>query len=404
VIACPPGSGILERLLPDDATAIELSIVMPCLNEARTLPACIEKAFRAFREQNLSAEVVIADNGSTDGSVEIATRLGARVVNVAARGYGAALHAGIEAARGTFVIMGDADDSYDFSAIAPFVERLRAGAELVMGCRFPSGGGTIMPGAMPWKHRVFGNPVLTGMGRLLFHAPISDFYCGLRGFRRDWVVGLDLRTTGMEFALEMVTKATVMNARIEEVPITLYKDGRDRPPHLRSWRDGWRSVRFFLLYSPRWLFLVPGILLFAAGGAACAALLPGPVHVGSMGFDTTTMLVAAMVLILGYQLIIYAVFTRLFAITEKLLRPDKLTAIFFTRITLEGGIAAGSFLLIGGLALLIYAVHLWQLHGFGAFNYSESQRLVIPAVTAIILGVQTIFASFFLSILGLARR
>jgi glycosyltransferase involved in cell wall biosynthesis len=208
------GSGNLEHLLSDDATAIELSIVMPCLNEARALPACIEKAFRAIREHNLSAEVVVADNGSTDGSVEIALRLGARVVNVAERGYGAALHAGIEAARGVFVIMGDADDSYDFSAIAPFVERLRAGAELVMGCRFPSGGGTIMPGAMPWKHRWFGNPMLTGMGRLLFHSPISDFYCGLRGFRRDWAVGLDLRTTGMEFALEMVTKATVMNARI----------------------------------------------------------------------------------------------------------------------------------------------------------------------------------------------
>ena len=273
-----------------------------------------------------------------------------------------------------------------------------------MGSRFPSGGGTIMPGAMPWKHRWFGNPMLTGMGRLLFHSPISDFYCGLRGFRRDWAVALDLRTTGMEFALEMVTKATVMNARIEEVPITLHKDGRDRPPHLRSWRDGWRSVRFFLLYSPRWLFLVPGILLFLAGGIACAALLPAPVHFGSMGFDTTTMLVAAMVLLLGYQLIIYAVFTRLFAITEKLLRPDKLTTKFFSVVSLEGGIAAGSVLLIGGLALLIYAVHLWQLRAFGAFDYSQSQRIVIPAVTAIILGVQTIFASFFLSILGLARR
>ena len=377
---------------------------MPCLNEARALPSCIEKAFRAIRAHNLSAEVVVADNGSTDGSVEIARRLGARVVNVAERGYGAALHAGIEAARGTFVIMGDADDSYDFSAIMPFVERLRAGADLVVGCRFPSGGGTIMPGAMPWKHRWFGNPMLTGMGRLLFHSPISDFYCGLRGFRRDWAVALDLRTTGMEFALEMVTKATVMNARIEEVPITLHKDGRDRPPHLRSWRDGWRSVRFFLLYSPRWLFLVPGILLFLAGGIACAALLPAPVHFGSMGFDTTTMLVAAMVLLLGYQLIIYAVFTRLFAITEKLLRPDKLTTKFFSVVSLEGGIAAGSVLLIGGLALLIYAVHLWQLRAFGAFDYSQSQRIVIPAVTAIILGVQTIFASFFLSILGLARR
>ena len=391
-------------LSSDGTDSFELSIVMPCLNEARTLPACIGKAFQGIRELGLSAEVIVADNGSSDGSPDIARQLGARVVHVAQRGYGAALHDGINAARGRFVIMGDADDSYDFSAIGPFMERLRAGADLVMGSRLASGGGTIMPGAMPWKHRWIGNPLLTRMGRLFFHAPISDFYCGLRGFRRDWAVELDLRTTGMEFALEMVTKAAVMNARIEEVPITLYKDGRDRKPHLRSWRDGWRSVRFFLLYSPRWLFLVPGIFLFLSGGAACAALLPGPLHIGSMGFDTTTMLVAAMVLILGFQLIIYAVFTRLFAITEKLLRSDWLTDRLFSVITLEGGIAAGSILLIGGLALLGYAVHLWQLRSFGAFDYSESQRLVIPAVTTIILGVQTIFASFFLSILGLARR
>src|SRR5262245_44859720 len=377
---------------------------MPCLDEAKTLPLCIAKAQRAIHEQNLDAEIIVADNGSTDGSPDFARQLGARVVHVAQRGYGAALHAGIEAAQGTFVIMGDADDSYDFSAIAPLIERLRGGADLVMGCRLPAGGGTIMPGAMPWKHRWIGNPLLTRMGRLFFHAPISDFYCGLRGFRRDWAVALDLRTTGMEFALEMVTKAAVMRARIDEVPITLYKDGRDRRPHLRSWRDGWRSVRFFLLYSPTWLFLIPGILLFIAGAAGCAALLPGPLHIGSMGFDTTTMLVAAMVLILGFRLIIYAVFTRLFAITEKLLLSDWLTDKLFSVITLEGGIAAGTIMTIGGLVLLGYAVRLWQLHGFGAFDYSESQRLVIPAVTTIILGVQTIFASFFLSILGLARR
>ncbi|HEX3579858.1 MAG TPA: glycosyltransferase family 2 protein [Thermoanaerobaculia bacterium] len=383
---------------------VELSIVMPCLNEARTLPACIAKAFQAIRELHLSAEVVVADNGSTDGSVELAEALGARVVNVPERGYGAALHAGIEAARGRFVIMGDADDSYDFAAIAPFVERLRGGADLVMGCRFPSGGGTIMPDAMPWKHRWIGNPLLTWMGRSFFHAPITDFYCGLRGFRRGFVVALDLRTTGMEFALEMVTKAAVTKSRIEQVPITLYKDGRDRAPHLRSWRDGWRSVRFFLLYSPRWLFLAPGVLLFLAGAAGCAALLPAPVHIGSMGFDTTTMLVAAMVLILGFQLIIYAVFTRLFAITEGLLRPEPVTTWLFSVISLEGGIAAGSILFAGGMGLLTYAVRLWQLHNFGAFDYSDSQRLVIPAVTTIIIGVQTIFASFFLSILGLARR
>jgi len=388
----------------DERESIELSIVMPCLNEARTLPACIEKAFAAIRAHDLSAEVIVADNGSTDGSIELAQRLGARVVHVAQRGYGAALLAGIEGARGELVIMADADDSYDFGAIFPFVERLRAGNDLVMGCRLPRGGGTILPGAMPWKHRWIGNPVLSAIGRLLFHAPVTDFHCGMRGFRRDFILSLNLRTTGMEFASEMVIKATINGGRISEVPITLHRDGRDRPPHLRSWRDGWRHLRFMMLMSPRWLFLIPGFAMFAAGAIVCGVLIPGPFYIGRIGFDTSTMLVGAMALLLGFQIVIYALFSRIFAVTEGLLRPDPAMARLSEVITLETGILAGGVLSIGGMALLVWATVLWGRHGFGPIDYAKSQRIVIPAVTAIILGMQIVFSSFFLSVLGLRRR
>jgi glycosyltransferase involved in cell wall biosynthesis len=387
-----------------DAASVELSIVMPCLNEARTLPACIGKALRAIESHGLAAEVIVADNGSEDGSVEIAQRLGARVVRVAERGYGAALLAGIEAARAPFVIMGDADDSYDFGAIFPFVERLRAGDDLVMGCRLPSGGGTILPGAMPWKHRWIGNPVLSAVGRRLFHCPVTDFHCGMRGFRRDFVLSLDLRTTGMELASEMVIKSTVQRGRISEVPITLYPDGRGRAPHLRSWRDGWRHLRFMMLMSPRWLFLMPGFALFLAGAVVCGVLIPGPVFVGHIGFDTSTMLVGAMALLLGFQVVIYALFSRAFAVSEGLLKPDPLMVRLFGIVTLESGIAAGAAFALGGVALLARATLIWRAHGFGPLDYSKSQRIVIPAVTAIVLGMQIIFSSFFLSVLGLRRR
>jgi glycosyltransferase involved in cell wall biosynthesis len=377
---------------------------MPCLNEAKTLPLCIRKAQQAIREQKLEAEIVVADNGSTDGSIVIAEQLGARVVHVSTRGYGAALHAGIEAARGRFVIMADADDSYDFGAIAPFITRLRADDDLVMGCRLPAGGGTITPGAMPWKHRWLGNPVLSAIGRRLFRAPVTDFHCGMRGFRRDFILALDLRTTGMEFASEMVIKATINGGRISEVPITLYPDGRDRPPHLRSWRDGWRHLRFMLLMSPRWLFLAPGFAMFLLGGLVCAILLPRPFYIGRVGFDTSTMLVGAMMLILGFQVVIYALFSRIFAVTEGLLKPDPRMDRLFHYITLETGLIAGTTTALGGLALLVYATILWGRQGFGPIDYSRSQRIIIPAVTAIILGIQIGFSSFFLSILGLRRR
>ncbi len=384
--------------------AIELTIVMPCLNEARTLPVCIAKAQEAIRAHGIAAEIVVADNGSTDGSVEIAQRLGARVVPVAQRGYGAALAAGIQAARGQYVLMGDADDSYDFGEAPAFLAKLREGADLVMGCRLPSGGGTILPGAMPWKHRWIGNPTLSAVGRFFFRAKVKDFYCGLRAFRRDFVLALDLRTTGMEFALEMVIKSHLAQGRIAEVPITLSPDGRGRAPHLRTWSDGWRSIRFMMLMSPRWLFLVPGVALMLAGAISAGFLIAGPVRIGRAGFDTSTLLVACMVLTLGIQIVIYAFFSRMFAVTERLLPPDPLLNRITRVFTLESGLMAGAALALGGTALLIYSAFQWRSEGFGSLNYSQSQRIIIPAVTAMVIGVQVIFSSFFLSILGLSRR
>ena len=386
------------------AATLELSVVMPCLNEARTLGACIRKAQRAIAERGLAAEIIVADNGSTDGSQQLARELGARVVDVPERGYGAALMSGIRAAHGDYIVMADADDSYDFGELGRFVDRLREGNELVMGCRLPSGGGTIMPGAMPWKHRWLGNPVLSALGRMMFRSGVRDFHCGMRGFRRDAIVALDLRTTGMEFASEMVIKATLRGARIAELPITLHKDGRDRPPHLRSWRDGWRHLRFMLLFSPRWLFLAPGVALLLAGMIFGAALVAGPLFVGHVGFDTSTLLMASMSVIVGFQLIVYATFTRAFAVSEGLLKPDKLTPRLMRVVTLEVGIVAGLVCTAIGLALIVHAVLMWRQHGFGALNYSVSQRWIIPGVTGVILGIQIIFSSFFISVLGLARR
>ena len=392
------------RLTTADREPRELSIVMPCLDEALTLPVCLRKAQEAIREHGLDAEIIVADNGSTDGSIEIASSAGARVIPVATRGYGAALAAGIAAATGRYVIMADADDSYDFGAIMPFLERLRAGDDLVMGCRLPAGGGTIVPGAMPLKNRLIGNPFLSLLGRFLFRSKVTDFHCGLRGFRRQAVLDLDLRTTGMEFASEMVIKASIRGARISEVPITLYKDGRDRRPHLRPWRDGWRHLRFMLLFSPRWLFLVPGLLLLFAGTVISGALMRGPVRIGRAGFDTSTMMVGSMMMIVGYQVVVYAVFTRAFAVTERLLKPDKLTERALRLVTLERGVVMGFVMAAAGVFLIGWATLIWKQHNWGGLNYSQSQRLVIPGITLLILGMQTVFSSFFLSVLGLSRR
>lgn len=384
-----------------DPGAIEVSVVMPCLNEAATLETCIRKAQAALAEGQIEGEIVIADNGSTDGSIDIAQRLGARVVQVAARGYGNALMGGIAASAGKFIIMGDADDSYDFGDIHKFVAQLRKGSQLVMGNRFRGG---IKPGAMPALHQYLGNPALTRIGRLFFHSPVGDFYCGLRGFRKDAYSTLGLRTTGMEFATEMVVKATLLKLKIDEVPTTLSPDGRGRPPHLRTWRDGWRTLRFFLLYSPRWLFLYPGLALMITGIILGLWLLPSPRTLGTVTFDVHTMLYCAAMVLLGFQAITFAVFTKLFAITEGLLPPDPALDRLFRYINLEVGLGIGGLLVLAGLASSVIAVRTWGLQHFGPLDYARTMRIVIPAALLLILGVQTIFSSFFLSVLGLRRR
>jgi len=385
----------------EEPGGLEVSVVMPCLNEAETLGTCIEKARRSLAELGVEGEVVVADNGSSDGSPEIAKRLGARLVHVKERGYGSALLGGIEAARGTYVIMGDADDSYDFTALGPFVAKLREGYDLVMGNRFRGG---IRPGAMPALHRYLGNPVLTGLGRLLFRSPTGDFHCGLRGFRRRAALDMDLQTTGMEFASEMVVKATLLGLRIAEVPTTLSPDGRSRPPHLRSWRDGWRHLRFLLVFSPRWLFLYPGLALMALGAALGLWILPGPRAVFGVELDVHTLMYAAAAVFIGYQSVTFAVFTKFFAIHEGLLPEDPRLARVLRHVTLETGLAAGLLLVLLGLGGTLWALSDWGAQSFGPLEPTQTLRIVIPAFLALTLGCQTVLSSFFLSVLALRRR
>ena len=380
---------------------IELTILMPCLNEAETIARCIEKAKVGLVRAGVPGEILIADNGSTDGSQAIAEKLGARVVPVAAKGYGNALRGGIEAARGEWIVMGDADDSYDFAEVDRFVKRFQAGDELVMGCRLPSGGGRIMPGAMPWKNRWIGNPVLTTIGRVFFKCPAHDFHSGLRGFTKTAYYKMELQTTGMEFASEMAIKGTLRGLKISEVPITLHQDGRSRPPHLKPWRDGWRHLRFMLLYSPRWLFLIPGLLLLAAGLALAVVLSFGNLKLGPVVLDVGTLAVACMTVIVGFQLVAFAFFTKVFAIAEKLLPEDpKLNGLFKT-VTLEKGLLFGLGLLLAGLVMLGHAVWLWRETGYGQLLPADNLRRLIPAATLVVLGIQNIFSSFFMSVLGL---
>jgi glycosyltransferase involved in cell wall biosynthesis len=373
---------------------LELTILMPCLNEAATVAACVDAAQQALGDLGVPGEVLVADNGSTDGSRELAAAHGARVVPVAERGYGAALLAGIEAARGRYVVMGDADLSYDFAEAGRYLARLREGYDLVMGNRFE---GAIEPGAMPSLHRYVGNPVLSGLGRLFFGSPVGDFHSGMRGFRRDAMTGLHLRTTGMEFASEMIVRASLAKLRIGEVPTTLRPDRRGRPPHLRTWRDGWRHLRFLLLYSPRWLFLYPGAVLALVGLVASAALLPTPrVH---------TLVYAAMLVIIGFQTIVFAAFTKIFAINEGLLPPDRRLDRVFRVVTLEVGLSLGVVMVAAGIAGSLYALAVWEQTAFGALDASSlAMRIVIVSSSAIALGVQVILSSFFFSILGLRRR
>ena len=383
-----------------EPTAIEVSIVMPCLNEAETVARCIQKAQRAAAGLGLRAEVVVADNGSTDGSAVIARELGARVVEVPRKGYGSALIGGVEASQGEFVVMGDADDSYDFGEIGPFIDRLRAGDDLVVGNRFT---GRIEPGAMPWLHRWLGNPVLSNLTRAFFHTPVGDTHCGLRAFRKDAFERMQLRATGMEFASEMVIKASLKGMRISEVPVVLHPDGRSRPPHLRTWRDGWRHLRFMLLFSPRWLFLYPGLALFAAGVVLSAALLPGPLRIGGVRLDVHTLLVAGFLALLGYQLVLFAVFTKIFAVREGFHPPHPTLERLFRYVTLEVGLAVGALMALAGVIGMIAAVVSWHAVGFGNLDPSLTMREVIPAVVLMALGTQTVFASFFISILSIER-
>lgn len=395
----------MEKDAPDkDTSSPEVSVVMPCLNEADTLATCIGKAQQALREHSIAGEIVVADNGSTDGSQAIAVRMGARIINVDAKGYGNALMGGIAVARGRFVIMGDADDSYDFLEIPKFVEKLRQGFDLVQGCRLPSGGGKILSGAMPLLHRWWGNPMFSLMAQWWFHAPIHDVYCGLRGFTKDLYNRLDQRCTGMEFATEMIIKSSLYGLKIAEVPITLHPDGRKaHAPHLKTFRDGWRTLRFFLMYSPRWLFLVPGALLILAGLAGFALAMPG-MTIRGMTFDAHTLLFSSLAILCGYQSVLFAIFTKTFAISEGLMPEDPGLTRFFELVNLEKGLIVSSAVLLVGLALLLAAVNQWRVAGFGPLDYARTMRLVIPGATLTALGFQTILSSFFISILGMRRR
>ena len=385
------------------AGQLELSVVMPCLNEADTLATCIEKAHRAMRESNIHGEVVVADNGSTDGSIEIAEELGARVVHVREKGYGNALQGGIAASRGRYVIMGDADDSYDFLEIPKFVSKLRAGFDLAQGCRLPRGGGKVLPGAMPKSHRWLGNPMFSFMVRKMFDAPINDVYCGLRGFTRKLYDQLQLRSPGMEFATEMIIKSSLFDVKIAEVPTTLHPDGRkSHAPHLRTIRDGWRTLRFFLMYSPKWLYLVPGLGLCLMGLLGYALAMPGATLFGAT-LDAHTLLAASLSVLLGFQLLQFAVFSKTFAISEGLTPPDQKHSRLLSVLTLERCLAAGVTSAVAGVGLMVGAVSQWSAVSFGALDYATTMRWVIPGVTLVALGCQTVFSSFFVSILRMGR-
>ena len=384
------------------AEPIELTILMPCLNEAETLAVCVNKALGYLERSGVVGEVLIADNGSTDGSQKIAESLGARVVDIAEKGYGSALNGGIEHARGTYVIMGDADDSFDFGTLDGFVERLRAGDELVMGNRFRGG---IEPGAMPPLHKYLGNPVLSWIGRMLFRSPIKDFHCGLRGFNRQSMLDLHLQTTGMEFASEMVVKSTLGGSRVSEVPTTLAKDGRSRPPHLRSWRDGWRHLRFVLIFSPRWLFLIPGTAAFVLGFAGVMLLSLGPIVFGRVGFTYSSQLYLAALTVVGYQSVLFAILTKIYAQQEGFRIPrsrnfDRLQK----RISLESGALVGLLLFLVGLGVALAQFIGWASNDLGPLEAGETLRAAIPASLLMMLGSQTIMAGMFLGVLSVGVK
>lgn len=376
----------------------ELTILMPCLNEAETLETCIKKAKTFLETENVNGEILIADNGSTDGSQEIAKRCGARVVPISERGYGAALIGGCEAALGEYVIMGDADDSYDFLHLMPFLEKLREGYELVMGNRFKGG---IAKGAMPPLHQYLGNPVLSFIGRLFYKSDIGDFHCGLRGYKRDSMLKIGLQTTGMEYASEMVVKATLYGLKIAEVPTTLSPDGRSRAPHLRSFHDGWRHLKFLLMHSPNWLFLYPGIFFAAIGTVLMLVVAAGTLNIGGIGFDINTLLYAAAMLLIGINTILFNLFTKTYAEVTGFIPMKEKKKSFFTE---DKGIFLGAVMFIIGLIMTIIALVIWNGTSFGALDPQKMMRLTIPAVTLMIAGIQILFAGFFVGILKIKHR
>jgi glycosyltransferase involved in cell wall biosynthesis len=381
---------------------IELTLLMPCLDEALTLPACLKEAQDTLKKLQINGEILIADNGSTDGSQAIAEAAGARVVPVAQRGYGHALNTGIQAARGRFVIMADADGSYDFRESGPMLEALRNGADIVMGNRFAGG---IHPGAMPWKNRYIGNPVLSYLGRLLFKIPTRDFHCGLRGGSTAAIQKLNLRTGGMEFASEMVIKASLSGLKMVETPVSLRQDGRDRPPHLRPWRDGWRHLRFMLLFSPRWVFLVPGLAALLLGLLGFAALLSGPVQLGNITLDVHTLLYAAAAILCGFQAIVFAVISKVF-VHEAGLSTSPVDSPHppFAGFTVERSIVGAVALAAVGIVLTFEAVMLWQQAAFGDLSPTRILRWVVPSVTCFVLSLQLTLAGFFVDMIRLRLR
>lgn len=373
---------------------------MPCLNESRTLKTCIDKAKKFLNDNNIDGEILIADNGSTDGSQDIAKNAGARVVDIAEKGYGAALIGGCNAAFGKYVIMGDSDDSYDFLNLMPFVEKLREGYELVMGNRFKGG---IEKGAMPPLHKYLGNPVLSFIGRVLYRSNIKDFHCGLRGYNRESIMKLNLHTTGMEYASEMVVQATLHKLKICEVPTTLKKDGRDRPPHLRSWSDGWRHLTFLLMHSPNWLFLYPGLLSFVIGLLISAKIVINPIIVNNVRFDVNTLVYSAVATIVGFQLILFYVLTKKYATLTKFIPITKIDK-YLIKFTMNRGIFIGAILFLIGLIGSIVAICIWSNAGFGNLESSKMLRLTIPMLILFVCGIQLMFSSFFLGILEIKIR
>jgi hypothetical protein len=391
-----------DLLAEGSASPLELTILMPCLNEAETISICVAKAKSFLERAGIAGEVLIADNGSSDGSVALAQRDGARVIAVAERGYGAALRAGVAAARGRFVVMGDADDSYDFSGLDPFIAKLRDGSDLVMGNRFAGG---IAPGAMPFLHRYVGNPLLSFIGRVFFRAKIGDFHCGLRGFRRDAILGLNLRTSGMELASEMVVRAAVVNLNIAEVPTRLAVDGRSRPPHLRTWHDGWRHLRFLLMFSPRWLFLYPGLALAALGALGVSLLFPGPLMLTpEFGFDDHTFLVAAIAILVGVQVVGFGVIARHFAAVNALLPRSRPLAAVLSVISLERGLMTAAAIVCGGVAGVAWSLWQWSLVDFGPLTAPVVMRVLTFALVLIAAGVQLAFTFFLLGVIDLPFR